>query len=326
MASPTISVIVPTIGRPDSLHCLLRSIVEQTINVTEVIVADGSSNRETEAVISDDQWRDAGLIVRHLRVQPPNAVCQREAAIRESIGELLLLLDDDIVLEPNCVEQLVRVIGERPDAVAATADFKNESWSRPTKCWRLYLRYVLRLKEDEWQGRVLGPLLRFGYYIPQSSTRAIEWMGSGNSLISKEAYQNVGGFSDFFLHRCTTNEDVDISIKLSKLGTILFCPAAKLSHFHAPSGRLSPGEVAEDDIYNRFLIMHYTLGFSKAKSFRLIILYYFIETISDLVGLRQRKATSGRAGRISGRTRSIVRILSKLFGYKNKVGFMASVK
>src|ERR1043165_1925571 len=110
MTIPSISVIVPTIGRPDSLRNLLRSLGEQTISVTEIIVADGSSNHETEVIIKDAQWQRAGLVVRYLRVQPPNAVRQREAAIRESVGELLLLLDDDVVLEPDCIEQMVQAI------------------------------------------------------------------------------------------------------------------------------------------------------------------------------------------------------------------------
>ncbi|HEX8141812.1 MAG TPA: glycosyltransferase [Pyrinomonadaceae bacterium] len=306
-----ISVIVPTIGRPESLRNLLQSLSIQTVKVSEVIVADGSSTIETEAVINDPQWRQAGLIIRHLQVQPPNAVRQREAAICESVGELLLLLDDDVVLEPDCVEQLAQAMTDGSEVVAVTADLKNESWSRPTKIWRWYLKYALGLDEDEWQGRVLGPLLRFGYYIPHSETRAIEWMGAGNSLVSKSAYQRAGGFSDFFLHRCTMNEDVDISIKLLRLGTILFCPKAKLSHFHASSGRLSLSEVAEDDIHNRFLILHRTVGYNKVKAFKLVLLYYFIETMSDLFGLVRLKASHNRVKRISGRSRAMSLIILK---------------
>ncbi len=51
-SSATISVIVPTIGRPDSLTNLLKSLCSQTLNVTEVVVADGSSTNETAKVIA----------------------------------------------------------------------------------------------------------------------------------------------------------------------------------------------------------------------------------------------------------------------------------
>jgi|SRR5215204_2299398 len=311
MQQESISVIVPTIGRPESLRNLLLSISIQTAKVGEVVVADGSSAGETEVVINDPKWRAKGLIVRHVRVQPPNAVRQREAAIGKAEGDLLLLLDDDVVLEPDCVEQMLEALAAGPEVVAVTADFKNESWSRPTKSWRWYLRYVLGLKEGEWQGRVLGPLLRYGYYTRQSSVQDIEWLGSGNSLIRKSAFDLAGGFSDFFLHRCTMNEDVDLGLKLSKVGRILFCSTAMLSHFHAPSGRLSLTEIAEDDLHNRFFILRCTVGHTKARALRLVLLYHLVETTSDLMGLFRLNMFRNRLRRIYGRSRALTLILSK---------------
>ena len=40
----------------------------------------------------------------------------------------------------------------------------------------------------------------------------MEWLGSGNSLIRRDAHDRAGGFSNFFLHRTTVNEDVDLGI------------------------------------------------------------------------------------------------------------------
>jgi GT2 family glycosyltransferase len=308
----SISAIIPTIGRPESLRNLLQSLCIQTVKVDEVVVADGSSTGETEAVVNDPRWKAEDLLVRHVRVQPPNAVRQREAAISRAGGELLLLLDDDVVLEPDCVEQMLRALAAGPEVVAVTANFENESWSRPTKSWRWYLRYVHGLKEDEWQGRILGPLLRFGYYTPQSSAQTIEWLGTGNSLIRRSAFDLAGGFSDFFLHRCTMNEDVDLGLKLSRVGRILFCPTARLSHFHAPGGRLSALEIAEDDLHNRFQILHRTVGNSKTKALSLVTLYYLVETAVDLLGAIRRRAFSLRLERISGRSHAMFLIASNL--------------
>jgi GT2 family glycosyltransferase len=214
-----------------------------------------------------------------------------------------------VVLEPDCVEQMLAALKTGSDVVAVTADFANESWSRPTKSWRLYLRYVLGLKEDEWQGRVLGPLLRFGYYLPQATSQSIEWLGAGNSLVRRTAFDQVGGFSNFFLHRCTMNEDVDLGLKLSKVGRILFCPAARLSHFHALGGRLSPLAVAEDDLHNRFLVLHRTMGYSKAKAFKLVVLYHLIETSADLLAVARRRSAATRLNKFTGRSRGVIRIL-----------------
>src|SRR5436190_24380074 len=82
-----VSAIVPTIGRPESLYRLLESLCKQTMQVGEVIVADGDITPETETVTSDPVWKSCGLLVRRIGVSPPHAVRQRQAAIGEAIGE-----------------------------------------------------------------------------------------------------------------------------------------------------------------------------------------------------------------------------------------------
>ena len=67
-------------------------------------------------------------------------------------------------------------------------------------------------------------------------------------MIRRTAYDKVGGFSNFFLHRCTMNEDVDLGLRLTRVGRIVFCPSARMGHFQTPGGRLSPMNVAEDEL------------------------------------------------------------------------------
>ena len=213
-------MIVPTIGRPNRWAAarVPRSPVSKP---DEVIVADGSGADDVAHIVAMSTWASRGLDVRCLTVQPPNAVRQRVAAIAESRGEYLLLLDDDVVLEPTCVSALFGALLSAPDVVAVTADFNNQSWSGPTWLWRWYLRSCHGLSNGEWQGRVIGPLLRFGYRPSPTGPAPMEWLGAGNSLVRRAAYDRAGGFSDFFLHRSTTNEDVDLGLKLGRLGRIV---------------------------------------------------------------------------------------------------------
>ncbi len=301
-----VSAIVPTIGRPESLRQLLESLSDQTVAVLEVIVADGSGNGETEMVTSDSLWKSRGLRVVRLPVQPPNAVRQRQAAIREAQGELLLLLDDDVVLEGDCLEQMLATLGNGPDVVAVTADFNNQSWSQPTRAWKFYLRHFVGLAEGAWQGKVVGPLLRFGYNPAPTNPRPMEWLGAGNSLVRRSAYERAGGFSDFFLHRCTTNEDVDLGRKLSRMGRILFCPAARMAHHHTPGGRVSASVAAEDDLYNRYFVLRRTCGKSVMNSFCLVVLFLVVETSSHFLGCLKRCNFTGFMPRCLGRLRAVL--------------------
>ncbi len=304
-----ISVIVPTIGRPESLSELLASLTAQTFKVKEVVVADGGETQAIKSLCTDPHWSEAGLNIHWIPVAPPNAVRQREAAIRASRGEFLLLLDDDVVLEPNCVAELFTLLKDNPDVVAVTADFNNQSWSQPTRAWSWYLRYVLGMPSGSWQGRVVGPLLRFGYSPVPNDPRPMEWLGTGNSLVRRSAYIQAGGFSDFFLHRCTMNEDVDLGLKLSQVGKILFCPAARMAHHHAPGGRVSATVAAEDDLYNRYLVLSRTMGTGALRAFCLVCIYFVVETASNFFGAIRRSKFADFVARLNGRIRALGRIL-----------------
>lgn len=301
---------MPTIGRVSSLSALLDSLAAQTRKVNEIVIADGSSDAETTKLIADPKWQEAGLALRRIHIQPPNTVRQRIAAIEIACGENLLMLDDDVVLEPDCVQRLSAVLEDNDDVVAASADFNNQTWPAPTRIWQLYFRYVLRI--SDWQGRVIGPLLRFGYNPVPSGPTPIEWLGSGNSLVRRSAYLSAGGFSDFFLHRCTINEDIDLSLKLSRIGKIIFCPAARMSHHHAPAGRVTATLAAEDDLFNRFFILRQTLGLSTLRAFWLVMLYFSIETTSHFLGCVRRLNFRNFFPRLKGHLRALGRISSPI--------------
>jgi GT2 family glycosyltransferase len=235
-------------------------------------------------------------------------VRQRKAAIQAASGSFLLLLDDDVVLDPGCVAAMLREI-EQPGVVAVTADFSNQSWSGPTVLWRWVLRYGYGLREGEWQGRVIGPLLRFGYRPSPAHAMPMQWLGSGNSLVRRDAYERAGGFSDFFLHRSTINEDVDLGLKLGRVGRIVLSPAARMAHLQAAGGRVSPRIAAEDDLFNRYLILRHTLGRSALAAFALICVYCTIETAGNLGGSLLRGSDAGFADRLAGRLKALARIL-----------------
>ena len=302
-----ISAIVPTIGRPDALALLLDSLATQTRPPDEVLVADGSGGDAIAALIAAGPWAKHGLTVRHQRVSPPNAVSQRVAAIARATGDYLLLLDDDVVLESPCIEMLVAVLEQTPDAVAAVADMVNEDWPEATTAWRWYLK-AIGMREGEWHGRVVGPLLRFGYPPRPFSILPMEWFGTANTLVRRRVYDAVGGFSTFFLHRSTINEDVDLSLKIARHGRILICPAARLAHHHHPSGRVSVFAGAEDDLFNRYLVLTKTTGRSSLTAFGNVVAFFLIETASNIIGAIRRGKFTGLAARTGGRASALFRI------------------
>jgi GT2 family glycosyltransferase len=304
---PTISTIIPTIGRVDSLRALLESIAAQIRVPDEIFVADGSGEDGVARLLAEPGWMNHGLRIHHLRVNPPNAVRQRKAAIAASSGEFLFMLDDDVVLDPACLERMEALLQQQPELSAVTADFSNQTWSRPTTLWRWYMRWVHGIKEGEWQGRVIGPLLRFGYNPSPDRPMPMQWLGAGNSLIRRSAYEAAGGFSDFFLHRCTINEDVDLGLKLGRVGGIMLHPGARMAHHHAPGGRVSVRAAAEDDIFNRYMVLHANAGRSAASAVLSTMVYAALEILSNLLGAVRRLDFGGFWPRTLGRLQGLAR-------------------
>jgi len=311
---PTISTIIPTIGRVESLRALLESIVAQTRVSDEIIVADGSDEDGIAKLLAEPGWMKHGLRIHHLRVNPPNAVRQRKAAIAASTGEFLFMLDDDIVLDPVCLEQMTRLLQQQPGLSAVTADFSNQTWSRPTTLWRWYMRWVHGIREGEWQGRVIGPLLRFGYSPSPDRPMPMQWLGAGNSLIRRSAYEAAGGFSDFFLHRCTINEDVDLGLKLARVGGIMLHPGARMAHHHAPGGRVSVRAAAEDDIFNRYMVLHANAGQGAVEAVLSTTVYASLEIISNFMGAVRRFDFGGFWPRTLGRLQGLARAVQSRSG------------
>jgi GT2 family glycosyltransferase len=152
-------------------------------------------------------------------------------------------------------------------------------------------------------------LLRFGFNPAPQNPEPMDWLGSGSSMVRRAAFLSVGGFSDFFLHRCTINEDVDLGLKLRRAGRILFCPGARMAHHHAPGGRVTKFLAAEDDLFNRYFILRRTIGQHFLRAFGLVVLYFGVETLSQFLGCVRRLNFRGFAGQLGGRLRAFGRIL-----------------
>ena len=101
---PSVSFVIPTFRRPDALRTTLDAVlaVEYPSELCEVIVVDNAGDEATEAVVrSYCEVADT----RALRGRRPAAARRARAttAPGSRAGELLILCDDDIVVEPSHV-------------------------------------------------------------------------------------------------------------------------------------------------------------------------------------------------------------------------------
>ena len=101
---PTCSLIITTYNSKDSLRCVLESVKNLDYLPSEVLIADDGSREDTAQLIQSYQatfpcpllhiWQeDAGFRLNTIR----------NKAINAARGEYIILIDGDMVLEPNFI-------------------------------------------------------------------------------------------------------------------------------------------------------------------------------------------------------------------------------
>ncbi|HEX3042938.1 MAG TPA: glycosyltransferase [Solirubrobacterales bacterium] len=212
MAEPSVSVVVPTHQRRETLRRALESLRAQSADPAgfEAIVAtdacsDGSAEM-IDAFPADYELR---------RVEPSGrgraAACN--AAIAAARGEVLIVLDDDMTVVPEFVERhrshhppgsRLCVLGAvpvelGPDSPRA-AHYVKEKFDR----------HLVRLGED-----------------PEHLNRPRSFY-SGNASLRTEVIREVGGYDESF--GIYGNEDVELALRLRAAGIELAYDPAALAH------------------------------------------------------------------------------------------------
>jgi GT2 family glycosyltransferase len=115
MTAPTVSLVISVWNRRDDLRDNLRAIAAQTVRPDEVIVVDNCSTDGTpEMVIAEFPHV-------HLIRMPHSAygACETfNVGFASARGEFVGILDDDVVLPPGFVEQMLAKFATEPETTA----------------------------------------------------------------------------------------------------------------------------------------------------------------------------------------------------------------
>ena len=121
---PTLSVVIPTRNRPDSLRRVIGSLASQDHLPDEIIIADAS----------DEPTRASDFVAEGMGMPPvtvlhvaPHLCRQRNEGVRASRGDFLFLCDDDVELPRDYLSRLVRHLATHPDDGAVTGAFRDRA-------------------------------------------------------------------------------------------------------------------------------------------------------------------------------------------------------
>ena len=217
MTRSPVSVVVLSYDRPAMLGDALASLRAQTVTPAELIVVDNPSPSSEEIRGALRRQGDVTLVTPATNLGFAGGM---NLGLARVAHDVVLLTEDDIVLEPDCLERLMAVLGEQPTAgLLAPVIFNKESGSVRSAGGSLSLGGVFR--------HVVFDRVPDGM-----KARPVDFVPGAILLGRTRLLRTFGGFrDDFFMY----SEDSDLCLRLARAGhPVLVCPRAACSHFEPP--------------------------------------------------------------------------------------------
>lgn len=186
-----VSLVIPTYNRADYLPIAIESVLRQTYPHFELVVwDDGSTDNSLEIARRYEAWDSRVRVVTAINQGPAGAI---NAAVRQSNGLYLGILDSDDWLAPTALQQTVTALETHPQV----------GW--------VYTDYL----DVDAAGQVLG----YGHRcrIPYSRERLlVDFMTFHFRLLRRSLFDLVGGLDP----SVTTAWDYDLCLRLSEVAAV----------------------------------------------------------------------------------------------------------
>ena len=240
------TAIIPTKDRTQMLAETLESLSACTPLPDEVIVVDGSPEATARPVVEAAVRAHPALPARHL-ASPPGLCRQRNRAVREATGDVIVFLDDDVFLDPAAFAEVARAF-EDPATVGMSGRVE-EPDPRRLSLKRSRLRDWLPGSGEP------GTMTRYGYPNRLQSiddARDLEFL-SGCFMAARADLVRELGFDERLeaLAGYALAEDEDFGYRLSRRGRLRYVPSARVVHRNTGFGSSRAREFNRQLVYNR---------------------------------------------------------------------------
>jgi len=209
----TVDILIPAYTRPGALAATLTALMPQTFKDFRVVVSDQSEDSDLidayEVIAVVRILRTHGHVVDVFKHTPPRGMAeQRQFLLDQASAPYVLFIDDDIILEPDMVERLLKAIREEGcgfvgAAVVGLSFIKDvrphqqhiEFWKGPVQPEQI------RPDTPEWEryrlhnaANVLHVAQRLGITPEDQRKYKIAWVG-GCGMYDTKKLRDIGGFN-----------------------------------------------------------------------------------------------------------------------------------
>ena len=243
----SVSVVIPTFDRLRDLSRCLNSLSKQTYQNFNVVVISGGDIKAIEELT-----KKFNLLIKVTKQHKKGLVEARNLGWRGTKGDIVCFIDDDSVVSPNWLEEIVKtflldkkigvvsgptLIGEKRrklrDAILLVKRFKEGNI-----LWRwlgnFYLNFIMEGKVNE-----VGKILRSGVFTLGSNYREcltkdelieVDYLEACHMCIRKKILEETNGF-DYLYTGTSECCEPDLAFRIRKLGyRLVFNPKAITEH------------------------------------------------------------------------------------------------
>lgn len=250
-----LSVVVCTYNRLRSLERFLTSLTAQNYGFAQLIIVDASTEEDTEKFVRrSPHLRGLAKEFLYLRVGDSlrGLPRQRNFALRWVKSDLVAFFDDDVILLPNCLGEMVRVHRSAGDSIVGVGALIQGEDPQPTLLWRLMLafRMVSRLRPGAYERS--GISIPWSFVKPTEDTVEGDWLQGAAMMWKTTVVQAVRFCEDFDGY--AQGEDLDFSLRARERGKLLLTTKARVEHVQEAAGRPDPYTLGYMEIFNRYQI------------------------------------------------------------------------
>lgn len=270
----TVAVVIPTKNRPSDLDAALGSILAQSVLPNQIILIDQSTGCDSERLArsrmakASEHVRESVELCYVHDISLSGASAARNRAFEEFRSRIVLFLDDDVVLEGDFIEELVRAYEMYPQASGISGIITN--YAPPARSARYRAAIFERgpFHDDRqpvyWKAELL------------KDSEPIRVTRFGGGLMSFKSNVIAGYRFDERLTGACPGEDVEFCLQLGRQAVLLIAPKVRLAHKRTLVSRAKDDWMHTQVMTNWYLFFgHWNSGWKNRLAFAWNAIGYF---------------------------------------------------
>lgn len=235
-----IAYVVPTKDRPDDLRVLFNSLQIQTVFPHQIIIVDGS---DPDIKYVCDEYPE--LPITYERCFPPSLAKQRNAGMARLNEDITLAgyLDDDIELDPDATEKMLKFWASAPENTGGGAiTIRNQYAQLNRKLMSFFLM------AGERPGQVLPSA--YAVHLPFiGKTFETQWLYGGATIWARKVIETFN--YDEWFDGYGFLEDLDYSYRVAQKHKLYVVGDSRCLHHSSPVSANKQFIFGKQQIYNR---------------------------------------------------------------------------